>query len=331
MTHPILYFTDLHVNRYNQFSEHHDRLKDCLKVINDAFKFIDKVGGKTILFGGDMGDLPKWIYIDVIDSIIKCLSNNFRKFPHITMVAISGNHDHNTKNLIDKPAKTLLSVFAVAFPDRFILIDNEHYFIPGAITFGIPYYEYPEHYSKALEAQVELATGMSEEFPEVSKILLIHQTPEGIYNKHIKADTNPNDPRYKHFDIVLDGHIHKKQIINPRFIIGGNPLHRDLGDIGDEKGMWVMDASEPVRTLDFISRKGRYPEFVVMKQEDITDEVKHTTFAVPDMTEQKVTLPGSADANLFASNLSKETLITNFWKQMEGKNERLLKTGLSLI
>ncbi len=337
-----IYFTDLHVNKYNQFSEYRDRLKDCLKVIDDVFKYAIAYEADTILFGGDMGDLPKWIYIEVIDEICLRLAKWFKKCPNITMYAISGNHDHNKKNFWDTPAKTLLNVFATAFsergtynvllekfPDRFVLIDNKVVDIGGETYIaGIPYYEHTACFNQALDHMHDACLFPNQDKAKVT--LLIHQTPEGIYNKHIKADTNPEDPRYVVFDMVLCGHIHKKQRITKKFLLGGNPLHRDLGDIGDEKGIWLLDLRKPSQTVEFISRQGRYPEFKRMKLEDITEADKKESFVVPSMDLKTLVVEGSADAKEFASNLTPAALLTNFWEHMDGKDQRLLKIGLSL-
>lgn len=342
MIKPAVYFTDLHCNKYNQFSEHHDRLKDCLKVIDDVFRLAVKSNSDTILFGGDLGDLPKWIYIEVIDEICTRLSKWFKKCPNITIYAISGNHDHNKKNFWDKPAKTLLNVFATAFsergtyntllnlfPGRFILIDNGVADLgDNCYVAGIPYYEHKTCFDQALDAM----HGVIDPVGKRAKVtLLIHQTPEGIYNKHIKAETSPSDPRYEAFDMILCGHIHKPQKLSPKFIIGGNPLHRDLGDIGDVKGIYLLDLTDPVNTIEFISREGRYPAFVRMKQEKITEEMQQTSFVIPTSDTKKVVIEGSADPTEFGVGMMPKDLLTNFWKQAGGADERLLKVGLSLI
>jgi DNA repair exonuclease SbcCD nuclease subunit len=329
MKQPTVFFTDLHINRYTQFSQHHDRLKDCLKVIDDVFKYAIHYEANTILFGGDLGDLPKWVYVDVIDALMGRFVKWFTKCPHITLYAISGNHDHSTKNYFDKPAKTFLGVFVKAFPGNFILLDNDF----NGCVMGIPYYEHKTCFDTALEDMHSRAVAIKKKQGTESKLtLLIHQTPEGIYNSIIKADTSPSDPRYKVFDLVLCGHIHRKQIISPKFIVGGNPLHRDLGDIGDEKGIWLLDLADPVNTIEFISRKGRYPEFVRVKPEDITEDMHHTSFVVPVMEKQAVLNDNAADHATYNNSLSMEELLINYWKDTtDGQDQRLLQIGLELL
>lgn len=337
MLSPCIAFFDLHVNKYNQFSDKHDRLKDCLKVIDDVFKYAAHYEAETILFGGDMGDLPKWVYIEVINGILSRFDKGFKKYPNVVVYAISGNHDHNKKNYWDNPANTILTVLATAFPERFILIDNKFALNESAdasrytMVCGIPYYENKSCFDKALDAMHEKVLQVKRQYKKCKVTLLIHQTPEGIYNKHIKADTSPADPRYDVFDLVMCGHIHKPQRITDRFVVGGNPLHRDLGDVGDDKGIWLLDLANPVKSLEFISRKGRYPEFLKVKSEHITEEMQQANFIIPIMESKETVIEGSADAAQFASTLNPEMLLTNFWKQVEGTDKRLLKVGLELL
>lgn len=331
MTTNAIYFTDLHINKYSQFSETHDRVSDCLRVIDDVFKYARYHEAKVILFGGDLGDLPKFMFTDVLNKTLACFAKWFAKMPDVTLYAISGNHDQNQKNFFDAPADTLLTTFSLAFPGRFVLIDNEAVFLSDKVAIaGIPYYEHKSCFDTALDSVVD--TIIAAAYHDNTKVtLLIHQTPEGLPNKNIKAETSPSDPRYFAFDMILDGHIHTSQRLTDKFLIGGNPLHRDLGDIGNEKGIWLLDLSDPANTTEFISRKGRYPEFIRKKQSEITDEDRQTSFVVPVMDAQEVILEGSADASEFASHLAPADLMTNYFHAMQQDDEKLLKVGLALL
>lgn len=331
MIQPAIFFCDLHANKYNQFSEHHDRLADCLKVIADVFKYAIHYEAKTILFGGDLGDMPRHIYIQVIDGLMTTFAKWFKKCPDITLYAISGNHDQSSKNYWENPAKTLLSVFTTAFPGRFILIDNTATQIGGSDCYvvGIPYYENRSCFDRALNAQVEKLQDKNDGSAIVT--LLIHQTPEGIFNPHIKAETSPADPRYAGFDIVLDGHIHQYQKLNSKFIVGGNPLHRDLGDYQSEKFIHLLDLASPAETHLPISRKGRYPEFQRVDSDKITDEMFTTSFIVLKQNKKQVVIEGSADASEFGSGLEPSDLLKNYWLVSDGKDDKLLQVGLSLL
>lgn len=326
-----IYFSDLHANKYQQFSEHHDRLKDCLCVISDVFKYAKHYGADTILFGGDLVDNPKSIYLPVLNGLMTTFSKWFKKCPNITLYAISGNHDQSSKNYWGTPAETALTAFATAFPDRFVLIDNEVVQVGDTDCYvsGIPYYENKDCFDQTLNAQVERLQDKNDGSAVVT--LLIHQTPEGIYNPHIKAETSPADPRYAAFDMILCGHIHKPQKLNSKFLVGGNPLHRDLGDIGDDKGIWLLDLAQPAETLEFISRKGRFPEFVRVASDKITNAMITESFVVPTQGKQAITIDGSAHADEFGSSLNPADILTNYWKVSGSEDQKLLKVGLSLI
>lgn len=324
-------FSDLHCNKYNQFSEHHDRLADCLKVVADVFKYAAHYDCDTILFSGDLIDNPRQIFIPVITKLLTTFSKWFAKCPNITLYAISGNHDQSSKNYWETPAQTALTAFATAFPGRFILIDNSGAQIGDTDCYvaGIPYYENKTCFDEALNAQVERLQDKNDGSAIVT--LMIHQTPEGIYNPHIKAETSPADSRYAGFDMVLDGHIHQPQKLNSKFLVSGNPLHRDLGDLNNEKGIWLLDLARPAETLEFISRKGRYPEFIRTTPEKITDEMLTESFVVPTQAKKDVVIGGAAHESEFGGGLSPAELLKNYWTVAQGQDHRLLQVGLSLL
>lgn len=331
MNTPAIIFSDLHANKYNQFSEHHDRLKDCLRVIDDTFKYAQHYEASTILFCGDLVDNPKAIQIPVLTGLLTRFSKWFKKCPNITLYAISGNHDQSSKNYWETPAETALTAFATAFPSRFVLIDNDVAQIGDTDCYvaGIPYYENKDCFDQALNAQVERLQDKNDGSAVVT--LLIHQTPEGIYNPHIKAETSPADPRYAAFDFVADGHIHQYHKLNSKFLIAGNGLHRDLGDIGSEKFIHLIDLASPAETHLPISRKGRYPELIRMPPDKITDEILAKSFVVPMQDKKLITVEGSADVSEFGGSLNPADLLTNYYKVCQVEDERLLAVGLSLL
>lgn len=327
-----IYFTDLHLNEYKQFSNGRDRLEDGLKVIDDVFKYAIKNEIEVILFGGDMMDVPKHVYTVVWNRLMQRLAKWFTKAPQIKMYAISGNHDYATKNLIDSPAESSLTSIAIAFPKNFIILDNNIVCLTTEVAIaGIPYYEYKEHYSEVLARMaVEGLAGYMHINDRIKVTLMIHQTPTGLPNPNIKADTDFTNPVYTEFEMILCGHIHQQQRLSPKFLLGGNPLHRDLGDIGQVKGFWRLDLADPQNTIRFISREGRYPEFKRVKvgTEIAEDDVD---FIVTYADKEDTKFEGAVSTKDFGADLSQATLLTNFWKTKDGKDKELLAIGLELL
>lgn len=324
-----LYFTDLHVHNYKQFDTDASRLHNCLRVIDILFQYANKHKIEYILFGGDLYDRQKAIPTVVVNSVVAKFTELFNTYKDIKFIAISGNHDHASANLLHSPAETSLTHLNTIF-DRFILIDNESHTLEiGLQVHGIPYYEYADDYHTQLDAVVERVNNAKQTETYPRHILLIHQTPDGIMNAGIPMDTNPNDRRYKVFEWVGCGHIHAKQVLTETFILGGSPIHCDANDIGSDKGFWVLDFSQGEKTTyKFKSLNSIFPTFkVVDNEEDGAEETN--CFIVVKPKKDIIALPTIADN--FTNDLSQETLLRNFWQEKDGQDEALLAMGLKFI
>jgi DNA repair exonuclease SbcCD nuclease subunit len=145
-----LYFTDLHVHNYKQFDTDASRLHNCLRVIDILFQYANKNHIEYILFGGDLYDRQKAIPTVVVNSVVAKFTHLFQTYKDIKFVAISGNHDHASANLLHSPAETSLTHLNTIF-DNFILIDNDSHTLEiGLQVHGIPYYEYADDYHTQL-------------------------------------------------------------------------------------------------------------------------------------------------------------------------------------
>ncbi|KKN85453.1 hypothetical protein LCGC14_0277720, partial [marine sediment metagenome] len=99
---------------------------------------------------------------------------------------------------------------------------------------GVPYFEDPDNFWRALEALVPRA-----QYPE-NMYLLMHQMvwPE---NSFIQDDLNFIDDRLKPFKWIFNGHVHHPSMVCNNFINVGSPMHRDASDIAVAKGLWLLD------------------------------------------------------------------------------------------
>jgi len=321
-------FGDIHLNQYRQFDNSGSRFEDCLRVLEYIFEFADLAGSPYVFCTGDIYDNHSTIRTEVVNGVVSCFDRMFKKYPKTVMLAITGNHDQASKSLIDKPASSALEHLETVFEGRFICIDNSCFELEecGITVFGIPYYEYSEHYKKVLEKISKSATKINGK-----KVLLIHQTPSGLGNPNIPVDTDVNDELYKPFDVVFCGHIHARQEITPKFWVVGSPLHRSLEDEGQKKGFLIFPTDD-VNAISFVSTRGLYPEFkrVRLKEgEEVPEDERY--FIVPEYESKEV--EGSVDASIdeFGSNLKSSDLLRNFWKTVDGKDEDLLEVGLSLL
>lgn len=318
-------FSDLHAHTYADHDTKGSRLQNCLKVLRMIFKFNHKQGIKYTLFAGDMYDTQKAIPTEVVNEVIATLKQLFEEYPEQTVIAITGNHDQASKSLWHQPAVSALTHLNTVFGDRFSLIDNGFYQLGSKANdlevHGIPYYEFPEDFLKALQARAEDAGDNS--------ILLIHQTPSGLYNDSIPFDVDINNPLFKKFKYVYCGHIHQRQDINEKFTVIGTQLHRDLGDEGDEKGFLVMDMLEPEAGYQFISTRGKFPEFVRAKASEFGAYEGQYMVVIPEIDTTQRTKEAKVEE--FNTSLKSEDLVTNYWTEAGGGDKKLLETGLSLL
>lgn len=240
----FLVFSDLHIHNYKKFDVEGSRLENCLKVLVDVFEYasINKIS--KILFAGDLYDQQKSIPAEVINATIETFQHCFIKYPGIQFIAISGNHDHSSKNTSEHSAITALTHLNNVFGD-FMLIDDTYWSMGNGIrVYGTPYYSHSKDFELA-KPGVD-SSGI--------QLLLIHQTPKHS-NEMIPYDCDAED--FEDFDFVFCGHIHKHERVTDNFVIVGSPLHRDLGDEGQDKGFLVFDTD----VMDYERVILNYPKF----------------------------------------------------------------------
>lgn len=327
-----VYFTDLHVHNYTKYDKEGSRLANCLSVVRTVFAYANKIGAKIILFGGDWYDTQTTLSTVVVEKSTELIAEMHQEYPDIVLYAISGNHDQATKNLWGKPAVTAINHLTRVSPNFRIIDNNAVVTESGCYITGIPYYEYPEHYKEALNSAV-YTKGVCAPDKNSPSVLLIHQTPDGLGNPMIKADTTVHDKMYNSFDLVMCGHIHQSQEITDKFILAGSPLHRDLGDAGDEKGIWVMDLSNPNESLTFVSFKGRYPEFKKVEGYENVDEedAEKNYLVVQPVVSSELEGINSSTQEQFGIAVGPPELLKNFLDELGEEDDKLLETGLELI
>lgn len=325
----IVCFSDLHIHNYKQFDQEGSRLNNCLAILDDVFALAQSKS-KIILFTGDLFDNQRMLPTIVVNQTVSRFDDLFRAYPEIKFYAISGNHDFATKNLYHEAGETALRHLDTLF-ERFVLLDNAGVILDDAYVVGVPYYEYSEDFKKALDRTARTVNG-TDEGQSLFCILMQHQTPSGLDNPNIPIDIDVNDELYDNFDFIINGHIHTNaRMFTDKFLNLGNPLHRDLGDEGEDKGFWILNTNH--RKADFISTKGKYPEFrrvkinageTFLKSDDDSDFYVVETVII-EKKEQEV------NEEKFGSNLKAETLVQNFWETVDGQDQDLLKVGLSLL
>lgn len=308
----FLIFSDLHIHNYKKFDKNGSRLTNCLKVLGDVFHIAHLNNIEHILFSGDLFDSQTNLPVLVINETVKTFTSLFELYPKIRFIAISGNHD-NTSDIQNKSALLYLNEIFINFK----LIDDDFFYFYGQnlTVWGIPYH-----------SQINAFKSKLNDIPDKQDtILLIHQTPQEISNKHIPSDISID--LFSQFKMVFCGHIHKPEILKDNFIMVGSPLHRDRGDMGDKKGYWIYNTQFP-KIASFFELKG-YPKF-----SDSIDDENH--YYSPDVLKTlNLSNLVEEDEMIESFNVAHDipTLLENYCilECKDEERENVLQIGLKII
>jgi DNA repair exonuclease SbcCD nuclease subunit len=334
MPHPIpaVVFSDLHIHNYKAFNDgNNNRLENCLRVLNMVFNYADAKNIDTIIFCGDLYDRQQALPTEVVNETVARLKKLFQKFPRITFYAISGNHDHATRNLLGRPAVTALKHLDDMF-ERFVLLDYKGVCITdvngeiAAEVTGLPYFENPEDFDAMIP------TPHKYELSNPKRILLCHQTPKGLLPEMVAYDIDPEHYRIQAFDFVLCGHIHKGGRLTDKWLSLCSPLHRDKGDEGQQRGFYTIDLTDPANTVKFISTNPKLPQYLTVDTEEELEQARGAGHYVTlrTITSQFRTEEATAPER-FTTDLTPQQLLTNFWEEQGGEDRALLEEGLKLL
>lgn len=251
----FLIFSDLHIHKYKNHNESkNSRFYDCLRVLEDVFEMAYSRKIKHILFCGDLFDSPKELDTEVINETFTTFKGLLYN-TNIQFISISGNHDISTKSLYGEYINSSQKFLSKAL-SNFILLDDKSIKIGDVTINGFRYYDFTEDFLKDYN---------NREY-EGKVINLIHQSPIGISNKFIHADLDISKLK----GMTFCGHIHTPEILADNFVVVGNPIHRDKGDIDQEKYIWVYDTD--TEELEVIQLEG-YMKFTSEETEDSNDIV----------------------------------------------------------
>ena len=322
----ILVVADPHIHNYSAFDQDGSRLQNCIRLIEELIERARKEKINTIVCCGDWFDKPV-LHATVVNAAAKVVNT----VPDgMRILTISGNHDMFSTKRYGQPQQTAVQYLVDEQEGRFQVFDDESKMVDDTTAvYGIPYYDDPQEYSRALDAAHAEAVAHDAGW---MKILVIHQTPMGLENTMIQTDTDPNDPRYDAFDLVLCGHIHTRQFITDKFVIVGTPIHRSAEDQGLEKGYFLVDVGvkgKPAKDImEFVSTRGRYPEFEVVDEGEEPTEANNFVTVRPKEVKFKTEAANTRD---FGSGATPKDIVTAYWKEAGGGDEKLLTIGLKLL
>jgi hypothetical protein len=110
-------------------------------------------------------------------------------------------------------------------------------------------------------------------------------------------------------------------------------MHRDAGDIGQQKGFWIVDLDDPIETISFKDITDKYPQFIhkFIGEEMSEWEAQQYIIWVPNPT-----LENSKDHEItekFNTSLAPKAILENYCKEVLSKDEfkEKLAYGLTLL
>jgi DNA repair exonuclease SbcCD nuclease subunit len=320
-----LIFSDLHVHFYKQFNENGRRLKNGIAFLDYMFKLADANGINYILMPGDLFNNMQIMATKAVNAVAACLNRNFKEYPEILIIAISGNHDQAEINLIDKPAESALDYLQDIFVN-FCLFDTHGCFgVNNFRVWGVPYFEHPEHFKLALNNIIKQL--------DINKtnILMMHQSvASGL---PIDDDIEATDPLFDPFTFIFNGHIHDGQLVTDKFVNVGAPMHRDGGDVGKQKGFWIVDLDDPVNTISFVDATDKYPQFIHVEQGRPLTEWESQQYVIWQPKPTTDTVKEKELSDKFSTSLAPATILKNYCETVLSAEEleEKLKYGLTLL
>ena len=312
-------FSDLHLNIWAKFNEHHARTLN-------GFKVLDKIAGicskerVPALFCGDLLHKPESLDSDLAHYMDEWIENTLQKYPKFKIFAIEGNHDLDKVNTFDKLQKGWISHFQCTKhrPSPFIILSPK---VPPTclaediFVIGIPYIDHNKDLGKNLK---------NINFISDSKyILLLHTDYPGAKDtdgRVVDSSENINLNMINRFDLVLCGHIHKPQRLGKKIYMVGAPLHQRRTDRNCEMGYWKVYSDLSVKFVPL----EEFPRFIDVESEDqVKDDGNYYTVIPP-----KVAVKTELQHNI-TKKLSKRRLAKKYLKYKgihdENKEKLLVK------
>ena len=294
-------FSDLHIGFYGDRSG--QRLENTLKCLDFILDICQENNIENVLFCGDLFDRESYLKVETVNAASKFFIDNLKK--HINVYCINGNHDFVSINTANGKVTNSSLEFAINSLKNWRHVDHEPIQIHSHknINFwiqGIDYHTYKRDFNKALDKAVryvQKTKHAAASNQEHKFILMVHQTPTNIENTMIEPEIDINDKRLKNYDAIFCGHIHKPQRLqsenNNIFEVVGSPIHRDRGDVDDQKRFIILDlekfktASYPINMFpEFRSKNVRGIDFLYekpTKKKHVELQVDNAKYDVSEM------------------------------------------------
>lgn len=334
---------DYHLHNFPAFDVDGSRLSWSLKAAEAIYQAARKHNVPS-LFAGDLFHNPKEVDNEVLVKTMQWYNESYEA-GKIPFVAIDGNHDQKTKNTGTYRSSEYLKSFVgfdtfkhnpalenkMGGPGSEILFYNQNMGV-----WGIPYYTHEKDWLKEIKRVTKLAKGNGR-----NKILLLHgnapnaKTPSGqvIDDCILPKDL---DSLFKHWDLVLMGHIHRPQQLSKKVYMLGSPIHQNMGDAWCEMGYWEVysDMSMIFRPLN-----DDFPEFIPVTEKQFIEYDNQNTKRVRDYIihleadgqDDGTTEQGEARVSKAFRNISNRKALSKAYCRAQGIKDKTKRKALTQI
>ena len=297
-------FSDLHLNMWSKFNHDNHRTLNGFDVI---YRIANICHHKRCpaLFCGDLLHKPE----NIEHGLYRILINEFHRldidYPNFRCFAITGNHDTELVNHIEKPVSSWVSEFSKQF-NWLVCVDCLEFQLGRFRVLGIPYVDH----------NVGLNTFIKNRKDD---ILMLHTDYPGAKDtdgRPIDSVENLNINLLKPFKLVLCGHIHKSQRLGKKVYMVGAPQQQRRTDRNCKMGYLEIynDLSVKFRYWD------DYPKFIdVYDESEIKDDGNYYT-VIPKPTSKVL-----ESEHKITKQLTKRQLARRYMKQKGDKNKGRLK------
>ena len=259
-----------------------ERKGDAEIAFKESIEKIIEKNVDAVIFVGDLFDTPipsSESFIFAIRNIAKFASikndviventigkNRLQKFSTmgIPFIAIHGNHERRSKGF-ENPVESIEDIgFLIHLHLQGIILkkDNERVAIQGMSYV-------PERYAKDV-----LLKWNPKPIENCKNILMLHQSIDRFIYSPLEPPTINLEDLPKGFDLILDGHIHKRETVSlgkTKFLICGSTVATQTKNEG-QKGFYILDTK--TMELKFFELKNQRKIFIFDIEKNHDEAIK---------------------------------------------------------
>lgn len=312
--------SDTHWSNWKQFNKNGYRMTAQFNMWLDIYEVARKKK-IPILFSGDLVDHPKYVDNVLLDVITDSLQRLPKK---VKFIGINGNHDFPYISTYKDQVIGYLRSFSRLI-ENVECVDFGYTDYGNLRVHGIPYINGDVDFIEALQTRIVDIDHRKK------NILLIHRDLAGAVEpdgKTVKKDPEKDKTlkrKFKAFDLVLSGHIHKPQQITKLgkhiYMLGATHQQR-RSDAGCKMGYWIIynDLSMKFHSLEA-------PEFKYYKDGEEPEDEYNFWLKKPEIKSKEE----NESTGNFNVKADRKDLIKNYMKEKGVKSKSKLKLALKYL